>query len=1474
MAPQAVEFDETTATPLPGAQNSQSVTFDDSTAVPLPKAAPVQAQPAGPDGANQPFSPADRALYTRPVNPGVATPPPAQQAQPNPSLQAPPATPVAPADSGVPGIPQKHPANNPANPVYHPGENGVPNFAETPLAPIATKGSETVERALWPLGTADWDRRLAEGQKDVAAFNTRHPNVAGVTSGVQETVSGMTTPANLALIAAAPESKAVSAFFALQATHGAYQNAEQAYQAWRSGNNPQAAKYLTESGLSAIIAGLAGTHAADPRITTGPYGAKGVRVGGDTFGAEVGTTPAYRQPGPTGSYAPDEGSTVIPRQTTAGARVGPVAVGSMRTPGVPAPSVEIPPAAPALPAPTPGPVIEGEGVPIPPVRQAAAPEVLPPQTPIPPNAKLATAEAALTGKPIEGVAPPAPTIQPTPNAARPPVQASTQPAEIRESAQDQKTDLKQMATAVTQAVPGAEVVGPRVKSADSIDNKDERGKPVETNIDNLGVRVVAPNPDAVPEVQKAVENVLPVASKDTIENNGLNIPQYGVKTGGPGEPNQVSELQVVPSPEVADAMKETDPLYAKQKEAIARGDKAEADRLGTEIQAKFDAARSQIQPSSAETGGRAQSPEQAVGAGKPAPAAITKGSQVTLPDGTNGAVQHVNPNYSSGGRVVVQTPNGVKTFKGSELKPVENAPGPVGAPIPARVAQIKEVAAKGTPVKIFTARGADPEVKQWLQQQGLGNLPVTNVKGHDFGALLDNEVNVPTNSDKPFEMPAVPAGKALYVDLDGTIARQPGASNQVEKGEAPSESKGVVADEQRNSTEQPANSVTKTSQPKEGEESHADEITGPAPRAVGERPESGAAVRGRHAEGGEAAGAVTPAGEKPGGEENAPKEKVEPTKHKFGNTQADIPPASEAGKALARARKAILPEDLAGEGMIDDAHITVRYGIDGEDTAGIRAYLEKQPPFEATLGKTQAFPPSEHSDGAAPIVVPVESADLRRMEKELDKHGNFTERSFPEYKPHVTLAYVKPGEAKRYTGMTEADGKKFKVESVSISKKDGTVEEVKLKGTAKPQFSAAARAKVMDRPARTDQIGKPGVEVPAKYEPKPNESSTVATAPKKPESLTERFKRAQQAKADKYLDTQVRRADNSIATRRAIIDERMAGGGTTSVKQVQDDAAERKLDREIGAMRRAGMPTGNEMHPTTIKYRGLLAQQKEGIKVPSYRITDKDGETYIVSKTEYDYAQSIEGKATPKEKPSGGQATKNPEVPPSSIGTKLYSGFGDPELFKQLFPDVTQRIADWIKDPSGPGVDQKAMMRETRGQMDRRVAIAIHSLRKEQKAWRTRSREDSTSFINGVQRGQISSLQPKDRPFAQVSRTAFEQMREEIQALKPEALRTYIENYWPQEWEQASQVTATIRRLLNGKRPFAGKAEFLKKRTIPTFQDGLDLGFKPKTWNPVDQFLVKYASMAQFLMGHQTLQMMKDAGTAKYVRLGKKAPDG
>src|ERR1700744_4055200 len=181
--------------------------------------------------------------------------------------------------------------------------------------------------------------------------------------------------------------------------------------------------------------------------------------------------------------------------------------------------------------------------------------------------------------------------------------------------------------------------------------------------------------------------------------------------------------------------------------------------------------------------------------------------------------------------------------------------------------------------------------------------------------------------------------------------------------------------------------------------------------------------------------------------------KEEP-KNSYGSTQANLPQDSRAHRAIVEAQQQIDSKDLAGKGPdVDEPHVTLRYGIQGDDTSQIENFPQQQAPFEARLGKTEAFPPTENSDGAAVIHAPVESEDLQRMNSEIEQHGEFKKSDFPDYKPHVTVAYVKPEAVEKYTDMEGTQWQRCNGDRISISDREGNKREVLLKGEPRPAES-------------------------------------------------------------------------------------------------------------------------------------------------------------------------------------------------------------------------------------------------------------------------------------------------------------------------------------------------------------------------------------------------------------------------------------
>ncbi len=135
--------------------------------------------------------------------------------------------------------------------------------------------------------------------------------------------------------------------------------------------------------------------------------------------------------------------------------------------------------------------------------------------------------------------------------------------------------------------------------------------------------------------------------------------------------------------------------------------------------------------------------------------------------------------------------------------------------------------------------------------------------------------------------------------------------------------------------------------------------------------------------------------------------------HKFSSTQLQLPPElAEAVKAFSREH--IAEEDLAEKGYEDDVHITVLYGLHTGDADDVRRVVNGFGPVQVRWGGISVF---ETDDGDC-IVLDVLPGGINILNSRLRESLEYTSK-FLEYKPHLTLAYVKPGEGEKYVQLLD-----------------------------------------------------------------------------------------------------------------------------------------------------------------------------------------------------------------------------------------------------------------------------------------------------------------------------------------------------------------------------------------------------------------------------------------------------------------------
>lgn len=135
----------------------------------------------------------------------------------------------------------------------------------------------------------------------------------------------------------------------------------------------------------------------------------------------------------------------------------------------------------------------------------------------------------------------------------------------------------------------------------------------------------------------------------------------------------------------------------------------------------------------------------------------------------------------------------------------------------------------------------------------------------------------------------------------------------------------------------------------------------------------------------------------------------------------------------------IKAEDLGDDGRELQPHTTVKYGIKSDDVAELRKVLAGVKPIKAKLSRVSLFTNPKHDV----LKYDVDSDDLHKVHRLISEHFE-NEDTWPEYKPHVTLAYLKPGAGKKYLHLNQLAGDEVVFKQISFRDRNGKKHTVRL----------------------------------------------------------------------------------------------------------------------------------------------------------------------------------------------------------------------------------------------------------------------------------------------------------------------------------------------------------------------------------------------------------------------------------------------
>ncbi len=190
----------------------------------------------------------------------------------------------------------------------------------------------------------------------------------------------------------------------------------------------------------------------------------------------------------------------------------------------------------------------------------------------------------------------------------------------------------------------------------------------------------------------------------------------------------------------------------------------------------------------------------------------------------------------------------------------------------------------------------------------------------------------------------------------------------------------------------------------------------------------------------------------------------QPEPHKFSSTQLDIEDATCIGgpcgdgdkvaDLIRQFSESIPDEELAEDGREENPHITVLYGLHADSSEEVQELVAGFGPVRITLGDVTLFPAEGDKDYDV-VKIDVQGDDIHRLH-DLLKQAEHTS-TYPDYKPHLTIAYVNAGEGQKYVGPCELTGAELEFDKFQFSDKFRKKNEIPLTDDSKPDADRYSR---------------------------------------------------------------------------------------------------------------------------------------------------------------------------------------------------------------------------------------------------------------------------------------------------------------------------------------------------------------------------------------------------------------------------------